>query len=194
MSVMTPRRFGRIHAPDPRDASYPMRALLPAVPSTRTQRYWSATGWWGDQKDTPECVAYAWLHWLEDGPVPQRSAPPPIILPDVLYHDAQDRDEFPGTNYDGTSVRGAVKALVARGFVKNYHWAQTLEDIVQALLEVGPVGAALVTLRADADLGEGVQEIIGTMDFVVIAGRAVALELEAGPPTEQAPPAATRRR
>ncbi len=130
--------LGRRFAPDPRDANFPMRAALPAAASLRTYRYWNANGWWGDQGQTPECVAYAWCHWLEDGPVTQ-PGPGPIVSPDTLYREAQALDEWPGSDYDGTSVRGGAKAAAARGFVRSYHWASTLDEIVQALLEVGPV-------------------------------------------------------
>jgi hypothetical protein len=39
---------------------------------------------------------------------------------------------------------------------------------------VGPVGQAQVTVTADADLGEGVRQIVTTMDVEIIAGEAVA--------------------
>jgi hypothetical protein len=115
-----------------------MRAILPTTPSIRTYRYWNADGWWGDQKQTPQCVAYAWVHWLEDGPVGQRGTAP-VVATATLYAEAQAADEFPGTNYDGTSVRGGAKAVQARGFISSYHWASTLAEIVAALLDVGPV-------------------------------------------------------
>jgi hypothetical protein len=50
---------------------------------------------------------------------------------------------------------------------------------------VGPLGAALVTFTADADLGAGVVPIIGTMDVVVNPGMATVVELSAGAPVEQ---------
>src|SRR5712671_7038584 len=129
--------LGRIYKPDARDANFPMRALLPTMPSTRTYRYWSASGWWGDQGQTPQCVAYAWLHFLEDGPIPQGGKnPPPVVVPATLYKLAQQKDETPGENYDGTSTRGGVKAVQSLGFVSAYHWATSLDDVVQALLEV----------------------------------------------------------
>lgn len=50
---------------------------------------------------------------------------------------------------------------------------------------VGPVGAAQVSVEADADLGEGVVPINATGDFEVIAGQASAVKLSAGTPEEQ---------
>jgi hypothetical protein len=130
--------LGRRFAPDPRDANFPMRAALPTAPSTRTYRYWNANGWWGNQLDTPQCVAYAWAHWLEDGPVPQ-SGVAPILHPQGIYEEAQLVDEWPGEDYDGTSVRAGAKVLKNAGFVSEYRWATKLEEVVAALLDVGPV-------------------------------------------------------
>lgn len=131
--------FGRIRSvPDPRDAQYPLRELLPPTPSARLSRYWWQQGWYGDQGNKPECVAYAALHWLADGPVTQRG-PQPVVDPDVLYHECQVDDEIPGEDYDGTTTRGAMKAMQARGYIQSYHWAQTVDDVIQCLLEVGPV-------------------------------------------------------
>jgi hypothetical protein len=130
--------FGRLIAYDARDAKYPMLAMLPPAPSARTYRYWNANGAWLDQGEQPHCVGYAWVHWLEDGPTTQRGEMP-IVNPSTLYHEAQVLDEWEGENYDGTSVRAGVKALHTRGFIRSYHWAFTVDEIVQALLEVGPV-------------------------------------------------------
>lgn len=129
--------LGRRYASDVRDSRFPLRAVLPPTASTRTHRYWNANGWWGDQGPSPQCVAYAWCHYLEDGPVGQPGKAP-IVAPDVIYHEAQAVDEWEG-EYDGTSVRAGAKALQARGFIAAYHWASTIQEITAALLDVGPV-------------------------------------------------------
>lgn len=49
----------------------------------------------------------------------------------------------------------------------------------------GPVGTAQLRVDADADLGEGVRQISGTLDVEVLAGDAAAIELRAGPAEEQ---------
>lgn len=131
------RGLGRRHAPDIRDASYPASALLTTVP-TLTYRYWNASGWWGDQGSTPRCVGYAWAHWLEDGPVTHKG-PSPIVGPSAIYTEAQKVDEWPGEDYDGTSVRAGAKVLQSKGFIKSYHWAITLTEIVATLLTIGPM-------------------------------------------------------
>lgn len=133
-----PLGLGRRHAPDQRDSRFPLSALLPDEPSKRTHRYWGASGWWGDQGNTSRCVAFAWLHWLEDGPVTQ-PGPGPILDPNWLYKEAQRNDEFPGEDYDGTSVRAGAKVLQGRSLIKEYRWAFDLPTLIQTVLEVGPV-------------------------------------------------------
>lgn len=130
--------LGRRFAPDHRDAAFPLRALLPAAPSTRTYRYWGAQGFWFDQGERPICVGAAWAEWLEDGPVGQGGIAP-VVSPETIYADAQKIDEWADSPHEGTSVRAGAKTLQSRGFIRSYHWATTVQEIVAALLDVGPV-------------------------------------------------------
>ncbi len=50
---------------------------------------------------------------------------------------------------------------------------------------VGTPGVATITYTADADLGEGVQEVVGTVDIEVVAGDASVFNIVPGTPTEQ---------
>ena len=63
--------------------------------------------------------------------------------------------------------------------------ADGLSAVVSAL---GPIGSAQVTVRADARMGEEVREIVGTLNVLLVAAEAVALQLVAGVPTEIATP------
>lgn len=128
--------LGRLPAPDPRDADYPLRTAL-VTPEDRRWR-WYPSMWWGNQFDQPQCVGYAWTHWLEDGPVAQPGIPP-IVDPAFLYAAAQKVDEWPGEGYEGTSVRAGAKVLQSMGFISEYRWATSLADIVDAVLHIGPV-------------------------------------------------------
>jgi Papain family cysteine protease len=125
--------LGRRPAPDERDQAY----LLSLPTITRTSRFW-----WGyrvrlDQGQTPQCVAYGWSHFITDSPDPH---PAPLIAPATLYHEAQTLDEWPGEDYDGTSVRGGAKALVNHAEIAaEYRWAFDLDTLIANVLEVGPV-------------------------------------------------------
>lgn len=55
------------------------------------------------------------------------------------------------------------------------------EDGLSAVLSpVGPVGLLKVQVKADADLGEGVKEIVGELEIELVAGDAAVVELAAG--------------
>lgn len=139
-------RLGRVYDPDERDRAYPMASVVPAA-TERTWRYHWADGWWGDQGQTPRCVAYAWLHKIADGPRTTRRTPhvtsTPAMGPRELYCAAQVLDPWRGDctdpRYEGTSVRAGAKALVDAGVLTGYRWAWDADTVVRALLEVGPV-------------------------------------------------------
>src|SRR5262245_42767554 len=63
--------------------------------------------------------------------------------------------------------------------------APTADGLACAVSAVGPIGSAKVTMRADADMGAGYEEIVGLMDISVTPGKAVTVTLEADTPTEQ---------
>jgi hypothetical protein len=62
-----------------------------------------------------------------------------MILPAVLYGQAQEVDEWEGSNYDGTSVRAGAKVLQAKGWIKEYRWTTSVEDLALAVLTTSPV-------------------------------------------------------
>lgn len=123
--------LGRLPAADPRDRQHLLAA--PVRLSTRTYRTWYCTGVL-DQGLTPQCVGYSAAKWVQAGPVTNR-----LPNPTDLYHEAQELDEWPGHDYDGSSVRGAMKALQARGVVPSYKWAFDVPTLQQHLLETGPM-------------------------------------------------------
>lgn len=130
--------FGRLHVPDERDKEYLLSLALPGKEVAEpVSKYWDDHGWWGDQGENPYCVAFAWLHWMADGPTTHRAAP--IYRPRDIYNDAQRMDEWPGQNYAGTSVRAGAKALRKRGVVTSFHWAWDLETTIRSVLLKGPV-------------------------------------------------------
>lgn len=97
------------------------------------------------------CVSYAWDHWLEDGPkthfYENRDADPEWMDPDgeelvnaeKLYKECQRNDQWPGTQYRGTSVRAGAKVLEKAGLIKEYRWAWDAQTVADAILTKGPV-------------------------------------------------------
>jgi hypothetical protein len=136
-------KFGRLVSPiDKRDEGYPLALLLsPVVRKTaRRQRQW-ADYWQGDQGRTSQCVAYAGLNYLADGPVRHPDKPDPIIAPATLYKECQAIDGYP-LPHDGTTVRALAKVLKQRGLISGYYWGKSTTlttQVLPYLLEVGPL-------------------------------------------------------
>lgn len=124
--------LGRLVSKDERDQKY----LLPHRPEAAsvTFKYWTARPAL-DQRDTPQCVGFSAYQWLTAFPV--KNTPP--FSPTELYHMAQQNDEWAGTDYDGSSVRGAFKVLKQAGYVSEYRWAPDARAVVDHLLTRGPV-------------------------------------------------------
>lgn len=139
--------LGRREATDRRDSLYPIEPLVPARIEVRNHRYWWPMGWWGDQGRFPHCVGYAWVHYLEDGPVThlrkigrtKENRPVPLWHPADIYQQAQKIDEWSGENYDGTSVRAGAKILQTRGLISEYRWAWDVDTLIDTVLYLGPV-------------------------------------------------------
>lgn len=133
--------FGRLEVTDSRDLNYGISPMLMSAPRI-SKKFWWDEGWWGNQGTSSECVAYSWSHWLEDGPVIQDSIfgrAKPVFKPTTLYEACQKVDQWPGTDYSGTSVRAGAKILKDVGLITEYRWAFTLDEIILTLLTLGPM-------------------------------------------------------
>lgn len=115
-----------------------MAASLPVAP-TRTYRYYY-NGVRLDQGMSSACVGHGWTHWLTSSPIIQKARPWQDFAFDV-YRTAQINDEWEGEEptYYGTSVRAGAKVLQAQGFITDYRWAFTADEILRAVLDIGPV-------------------------------------------------------
>ena len=134
-------KLGRLESTDVRDGLFPVSKVLTTAPNIPF-KYWWAEGWWGHQGSTSECVSYSWQHWIEDGPVIQdvvleRSGP--MYNTTKFYKECQKRDPWPGNNYKGTSVRAGAKILKDLGVISEYRWANSLDDVINTVLTLGPM-------------------------------------------------------
>lgn len=133
--------FGRLEVNDHRDLNYGISPMLMSAPNL-TQKFWWDEGWWGNQGQSTQCVAYSWSHWLEDGPVIQDGVmgrAKPLFNTTSLYEACQKVDQWPGTDYSGTSVRAGAKILKDVGLITEYRWAFTVDEIILTLLTLGPM-------------------------------------------------------
>jgi hypothetical protein len=127
--------FGRRPEFDEASRNYPVRHLLGP---RRLPRTWV----WAcdrvlDQGSEGACVGYSWSHELIADPVPVADIDNYTAL--AVYHRAQQLDEWPGENYDGTSVLAGAKAIVEAGWLLEYRWAFGLADVLETLSYLGPV-------------------------------------------------------
>lgn len=150
--------FGRIYSYDSRDEDYVLdlstaakrksafarvlqRKSIDDVVDYHTDealqrgwRYWHSADVL-NQKSTPQCVGYACYKFLTAGHIRNVDS---IPTPKEIYDRAQQLDEWPGEDYDGTSIRGGMKALQRSGFIMRYYWLRDVESIANFILTEGP--------------------------------------------------------
>lgn len=151
--------LGRREKADPRDERYPLRHLIntPEAAQLLYRTWYAYSVKLRQTGDT--CVANAWTHFITDSPRTHKleqldgMAIGSATLTNrvsvqsgergfrgYLYDRAQVIDEWSSTPPEGgTSVRAGAKALQELGIVATYHWARTLEDVIDAVLTIGPV-------------------------------------------------------
>jgi hypothetical protein len=132
-SKVTDPRLDRLPEFDCRSLNYPIRALVgDKIPRSYT---WACDQVL-DQGTEGACVGFSWAHEL--------IARPKVILGITneiarsFYQRAQQLDEWPGTNYDGTSVLAGAKTVMEQGFLEEYRWAFNLYDLILAVGYQGP--------------------------------------------------------
>lgn len=137
---MTEYGLGRLPEFDERSRMFRAVGPLAAELPLRTKA-WRRGGAY-DQGPTPQCVAYTGKGILNTAPlsglVPYTTRS--RYSTNEFYAGAQENDEWPGSNYDGTSALGLGKYLLSRGLINSYRWCFGLTEVLQALSYEGPVG------------------------------------------------------
>lgn len=126
-------RLDRIPQFDEKSRSFPVRQL---VATKKPRSYTWRVDTWLDQGQEGACVGFSWSHEL---------AARPKVIRDItddtarsVYRRAQQIDEWPGENYEGTSVLAGAKAVLESGHIKEYRWAFGLDDLILAVGYQGP--------------------------------------------------------
>ena len=133
---------------DPRSRGFPIRSLLTITQQEVPPRSytWSlpapmppmpADTYPLDQGSEGACVGFSWSHELAFRPRPIPGVTD--LVAQGIYHEAQRVDEWPGEDYDGTSVLAGAKVVAARGLMSEYRWAFGLDDVVRTVAYKGPV-------------------------------------------------------
>lgn len=120
---------------DERSRAYPVSALL-SPDTVAVSKRWNCYSRL-DQNGIGACVGFAWANEL---------AAEPVVIPKVtnqtgfdIYYAAQKIDEWPGENYEGTSILAGAKVVQQKGYIKEYRWAFSIDDVINTISQLGPV-------------------------------------------------------
>jgi hypothetical protein len=143
-SATTDPRLDRCPQYDARSLQFPIARRLTAEQYRAPRSYTWRLEHVLDQGDEGACVGFGWAHEL--------AARPGVVTGidaryahDHIYWPAQMQDEWPGGSYpgaspqyEGTSVLGGAKAVKAAGWISEYRWALTPDDLIIAVGYAGP--------------------------------------------------------
>lgn len=135
-------RLDRLVQFDERSRAYPIRATIPTTATPRSFTWRCDTRL--DQGTEGSCVGMAIAHEL--------AARPSVIsgltakfAKESIYWEAQKIDQwsggsYPGASpvYEGTSVLAGIKIARKLGYITEYRWCFSLEDLVLAVGYRGP--------------------------------------------------------
>lgn len=92
---------------------------------------------WLNQQQTPGCTAWGGAHALSATPRSFTEIDDAKCL--EWYRKNQQNDQWPGEDYEGSSVLGAMRTFKQEGRISSYHWCKTLAEIQHAVEWHGPM-------------------------------------------------------
>lgn len=121
------------HADTPRAARLYSTTELVREFWDKPHRYWRQDGAWLDQGAEGTCVGYAFAHRRADATV--MTAGIDADYARTLYLDASGDSTY----QEGTYAIEACRVLALRGEITAYYWVSSPEELVNTLLQRGPV-------------------------------------------------------
>lgn len=115
-----------------------MLAERPLRAQTKRRQHWIVPNPRIDQGATSQCVVYTGDNLLRARPVCNKG----FLTAEGRtreYKEVQKLDQWPGEDYDGSSILGLMRRLQVLGMIKNYGWARTVEQVMNHVLHVGPL-------------------------------------------------------
>lgn len=85
---------------------------------------------WLDQGSEGACTGFGEEHARALSPYPQTTEGG---LAMAVYYEARRQDEWPGEEYEGSSVNGAMKAARMMGYIKSWLWATSIAEVRHGL-------------------------------------------------------------
>lgn len=129
---------------DERSLNFPIRAAIGESVERKT-KYWGSPGALVDQGSEGACVGFGWINELLASPRRVRLEQPDAFALDV-YREARRIDEWPGEDYDGTSVLAGAKVIKSLGYIAGYRWAFGIDDVVDTLCALARDGGGPVVI------------------------------------------------
>jgi len=126
---------------DNRSKDYPIRSLINQISFDLKRINWEE-GTVLDQGREGACVGFAWMGELLAEPKAPEVQPSEALgnaIASSYYKRAKKIDQWPGEEYEGTSVLAGAKIMKEEGFIDSYRWCFGIEDIRDAVLTTGPV-------------------------------------------------------
>jgi hypothetical protein len=129
-----------------------------------------------DQGWTSECTCYSGKRIINASPLRANIDRDVRLNLDTtpLYHYAQSIDEWPGTDYDGTSVLAAAKSFQYHGLTSGYRWCFGLEDVLRTVSWYGPVGIGVTWYESMFETAPDGKLIVDT-ESGIAGGHAVTI-------------------
>jgi hypothetical protein len=139
--------------------------------TVRTYRYWYPPRQILDQGMEGACVGFAWTNAVMTAPSLMRARKPNSQARGT-YNFAKFIDEWEGEHYEGTSVLAGAKVLHSLGFISEYRWAFSIEQVLDALINIGPVVIGIPWYEGMYDTaGGGLVNVSGEL----VGGHAICL-------------------
>lgn len=127
------RVFDRKVRFDEKSRQYPVRKLITAA---KPRSYTWGCSLWLDQGVEGACTGFSVAHEAAAKPVTVQGISYSTAM--AIYRRAREIDEWPGEDYDGSSVLAAIKAGKERGWFTEYRWAFGIDDLRMAIGHKGP--------------------------------------------------------
>lgn len=138
---MNHRRLDWKSLHDPRSKNYSIRSLFRDKKITPRKVMWKE-GIVLDQGSEGACVGFGWMTEILAEPFAPDIQPSESFANSLAfkYYDRAKRlDDWPGEDYDGTSVLAGAKVMLEEKLITSYRWCFSIEDIRDAVIEEGPV-------------------------------------------------------
>lgn len=120
---------------DPMSRQYGIMRNIERAPEP-TKKFWEPGPLLNQGKDGA-CVGFGWSGELGASPVRVTGINYPFAM--ALYNSAKRFDEYPGEDYEGSSVLGGAKACQKLGLIGEYNWAFGVNDVRVGIQVHGPV-------------------------------------------------------